>query len=70
MTEQIKFKGRVTLDVYYGCGGDDFEPTDFFPNEVHEVTLLENGDDRTRDVEFFDGTIAISVPMKLFYIMH
>jgi hypothetical protein len=61
----IRFKGKVTIDVFYGEGEEDYDPTDFFPNEFHDVTILEMNKN-TADIEFGDGTVAFNVPVKLF----
>lgn len=66
---KIKFKGNVTFDVFYGESERDFETTDFFAGEVHEVTFLEDGNRKVIDVQFGDGTIAFNVPVKLFEIV-
>jgi hypothetical protein len=66
---KIKFKGNVTLDVFYGESERDFETTDFFAGEVHEVTFLEDGSRKVIDIEFGNVTIAFNVPVKLFDIV-
>ena len=63
----IKFKGRVTLDLFRGL--DDYEPTDFFAGEIHEVLITEGDALKVADLHFNDGALATNVPVKLFDIL-
>ena len=65
----IKFKGRLTLDLFRGHDEDDYEPTDFFAGEIHEVLITEGDALKVADLHFNDGALAMNVPVKLFDIL-
>ena len=65
----IKFKGRITLDVYFGDDEDNFEPTDFFAGEEHEVFLQTGNNSRLVDIEFENGNVVFQVSTKLFEVV-
>lgn len=66
----IQFKGRVTLDLFFGDQIDGSDKTDFVPGEIHEVVLKDNGNPKFRDVSFEDlRAVAYDVPVKLFEVV-
>ena len=66
-TVTIKFRGRTTLELYHS--EDEYDIVDFYPGETQEVELVPRSDSKFVTIHFDDGSMAMNVPVKLFFVI-